>query len=359
MVAHFDASPYEVLGVARDAPESLIRSAYRRLALQHHPDKDTAEDATAKFQQIQEAYESLVTPERRKEQDYVFTDSQSRLKSACESGDVVKVRSLLEQRADVNALDNLGLAAIHHAVGAFGGGLGRGGTQTIPVLRALFEADVHPDDESSGGHTALFFASSSGYVPLVSFLLARRAAPESPNPEAPSPLMQAVEKGHLPIVKMLLGSNVSANFKDCDNVSALTSSIRSGHSEVAKCLLHEKADPTLEEELSPLYVAVEGCTRRVPGMLQIAELLIQAKADVMGSVNDPRAPLALAAQTNQVELNALLIDNLESQKRNRYWEGSEFQRNASLINHLCLPFVAICASCFPGLGKSQGNRAVQ
>lgn len=52
------AAHLSVLGVKEDTP-AAIRSAYRRLVLQFHPDKNSAPDAPAKFGQVQAAYEAL------------------------------------------------------------------------------------------------------------------------------------------------------------------------------------------------------------------------------------------------------------------------------------------------------------
>ena len=49
---------YGILGVSRDAKPEEIRSAYRRLALQSHPDVSGHQDA-ARFHEIQQAYETL------------------------------------------------------------------------------------------------------------------------------------------------------------------------------------------------------------------------------------------------------------------------------------------------------------
>jgi len=57
---------YNTLGVARTASDSEIKSAYRRLAMQHHPDKG---GDSQKFAQINEAYEVLKDPQRRAEYD--------------------------------------------------------------------------------------------------------------------------------------------------------------------------------------------------------------------------------------------------------------------------------------------------
>lgn len=52
---------YELLGIGRTADEVEIKKAYRKAALQHHPDKnpDRIEEATAYFALLQEAYEVL------------------------------------------------------------------------------------------------------------------------------------------------------------------------------------------------------------------------------------------------------------------------------------------------------------
>src|SRR3954471_12289323 len=58
--------PYEVLGVARDADETAIKKAFRRLARELHPDVNTDDpQAEEKFKEAAEAYEILSDPERR------------------------------------------------------------------------------------------------------------------------------------------------------------------------------------------------------------------------------------------------------------------------------------------------------
>lgn len=55
---------YEILGVARNAPESEIKKAYRQLALQYHPDRNPGnKEAEEKFKEASEAYEVLRDPE--------------------------------------------------------------------------------------------------------------------------------------------------------------------------------------------------------------------------------------------------------------------------------------------------------
>jgi len=58
---------YEVLGVGREASDTEIKSAYRRLAMQHHPDRnpDNQEEAGEKFKEITEAYSILADTQKR------------------------------------------------------------------------------------------------------------------------------------------------------------------------------------------------------------------------------------------------------------------------------------------------------
>jgi molecular chaperone DnaJ len=56
---------YQLLGVARDAVDADIKKAYRKLAMEHHPDRNHSPDAEAKFKEIAEAYEVLRDPQKR------------------------------------------------------------------------------------------------------------------------------------------------------------------------------------------------------------------------------------------------------------------------------------------------------
>jgi len=60
---------YAKLGVAPNATPDVIKAAYRKKAAQYHPDKNPSRDAAARFREIQEAYEVLSDPERRKAYD--------------------------------------------------------------------------------------------------------------------------------------------------------------------------------------------------------------------------------------------------------------------------------------------------
>ena len=58
---------YQTLGVSKDASEKELKSAYKKLSMQHHPDRTGGDDA--KFKQINEAYSTLKDPQKRQEYD--------------------------------------------------------------------------------------------------------------------------------------------------------------------------------------------------------------------------------------------------------------------------------------------------
>ena len=60
---------YEVLGVSKTATDAEIKSAFRKLAKQYHPDINKEADAEEKFKEIQEAYAVLSDPNKRKQYD--------------------------------------------------------------------------------------------------------------------------------------------------------------------------------------------------------------------------------------------------------------------------------------------------
>src|SRR5580658_8297480 len=60
---------YSVLGVDKKATQDEIKHAYRRLARKYHPDVSKEANAEEKFKNLQEAYEVLKDPEKRKAYD--------------------------------------------------------------------------------------------------------------------------------------------------------------------------------------------------------------------------------------------------------------------------------------------------
>jgi curved DNA-binding protein CbpA len=69
--------PYQTLGLSHDATPSQIKSNYRKLALQYHPDRqspstDNQDEITSKFVEIAAAYAILSDPAKKREYDHLY-----------------------------------------------------------------------------------------------------------------------------------------------------------------------------------------------------------------------------------------------------------------------------------------------
>ncbi|EAW14169.1 DnaJ domain protein [Aspergillus clavatus NRRL 1] len=100
---------YEILGVPEDATQDQIKSAYRKLALKHHPDKAPAEskdEAHTKFQQIAFAYAILSDERRRKRFDLTGSTAEAALED--EDFDWVDFyRDLYSNSVDSDAIEKI------------------------------------------------------------------------------------------------------------------------------------------------------------------------------------------------------------------------------------------------------------
>jgi molecular chaperone DnaJ len=79
--------PYRLLGVPRGATEDDVRKAYRRLARENHPDANPDDPAAEdRFKEIQQAYEVLSNPVKRKAYDERSQPSRRRRTAASRTG---------------------------------------------------------------------------------------------------------------------------------------------------------------------------------------------------------------------------------------------------------------------------------
>lgn len=69
---------YETLGLALGSSAADIKAAYRRLALELHPDRNPAPEAAERFSAVAAAYEVLGDPERRQAYDRALATERAR-----------------------------------------------------------------------------------------------------------------------------------------------------------------------------------------------------------------------------------------------------------------------------------------
>ena len=131
--------PYELLGVPRDASGDGVRKAYRRLARQHHPDAnpDTPE-AEERFKEIQQAYEILSNPEKKRQYDERLRSSARKRRGGSRTGTVGSTRTKNTSQVDLaDLLAKLGNHPGNRASGhkEFGGSLS--GNDVARIARLL------------------------------------------------------------------------------------------------------------------------------------------------------------------------------------------------------------------------------
>jgi molecular chaperone DnaJ len=73
-------NPYEILGINASASEDEVKKAYRKLAMQYHPDRNPGDpEAEIKFKEITNAYESLTNPSDQGDYQDLFSDVFSQM----------------------------------------------------------------------------------------------------------------------------------------------------------------------------------------------------------------------------------------------------------------------------------------
>ncbi len=119
-------SPYDVLGVAKDATADAIRTAYRRLARKHHPDVNPGDPkAEEQFKAISAAYEVLGDEAKRKTYDEFGEDSLKGGFDPSKAREYAKWQNTRQQRSRGFSSDGGGPVEFDFA-DLFGGGRPRG-----------------------------------------------------------------------------------------------------------------------------------------------------------------------------------------------------------------------------------------
>jgi molecular chaperone DnaJ len=137
---------YEILGVARTANDGDLKSAYRKLAMKYHPDRNPGDKtAEEKFKEAAEAYAILADPEKRSLYDRF---GHAGVKSAAGAGAGFDPSVFQEFGDFADILGNMfGFGDL------FGGGRRRGGPQRGADLR--YDLEITFEESARGAETAI------------------------------------------------------------------------------------------------------------------------------------------------------------------------------------------------------------
>lgn len=157
----------------------------------------------------------------------------ARIVSAARSGDVSAVRTLLRQRANVNAPDAEGMTALHWAAHR----------NSEELVRLLIGAGANPNAGNRYGVKPLHEAATVGNAGIVEALLKAGADPNAIYGEGETPLMTASRAGSIPVVRTLLAHGAHVNAREAwRGQSALMWAAVEDHAEVARVLIDAGAD---------------------------------------------------------------------------------------------------------------------
>src|SRR5580658_10658195 len=161
-----------------------------------------------------------------------FGASTSPIADAAMQGDQAAVRALVEQKADVNAVQADGATAIQWAVYR----------DDLEMADVLIAAGANIKLANREGATPLYLASLHGSAPMIEKLLKNGADANDRGPGGETPLMLVARTGNLDAIRLLLDHHADVNAKDkLRGTTALMWAIDQSHPEAVKLLFEHGA----------------------------------------------------------------------------------------------------------------------
>ena len=253
-------------------------------------------------------------------------------------------RTLLQQKADVNAAQVDGMTALHWAARQ----------NDLDTAQSLLKAGAKVTSATRYGVTPLFLAATNGNTPMVELFLKAGADPNSANPGGETTLMTATRTGNIDTVKLLIERGANVNAKETvRGQTALMWAVLENHPHVARLLIEKGADlnaqtavvipdgttgepggatsgnigangpgfyraravPTPSGAMSPLLFAAR------EGNQEMTRLLLDAKADINLTSANGSTPLVVAITNNHITLAmSLLARGADPNLADHFWK---------------------------------------
>jgi ankyrin repeat protein len=254
----------------------------------------------------------------------------ARLADAAMRSDREAVRTLLQQKIDVNAGQPDGTTALHWAVQK----------DDLETAQLLLKSGAKADTATRYGVTPIYLAALNGNAAMIDVLLKAGASPNAANPGGETALMTAAKTGKPDAVKLLLDRGAKVNEKESvRGQTALMWAVLENHPDIVKMLLAAGADINAQSNVD----VPDGVTdpprgtsgdigahgpgmyrsRAVPspsgamtslmyaardGNMEMARILVEAKADLNKPSANGTPPIVDAIINNHITLAMYLLE---------------------------------------------------
>jgi uncharacterized protein len=216
---------------------------------------------------------------------------------AVKKADHAAVRSLLQQKVDVNLPEADGMAALHWAARL----------DDVEAADLLIRAGAHAKAATRYGVTPLSLAAANGHAAMIERLLEAGADANGALPEGETPLMSAAATGNVAAIKTLLAHGADVNARESSKgQTPLMWAAADGHAAAVELMIESGADIHARSKgrFTPLLFAV----RR--GAADVVRVLLAAGADVNETVQGAAFSTGVAGPTeDSTSVSGLAIIN--------------------------------------------------
>jgi uncharacterized protein len=271
----------------------------------------------------------------------VLQAGDTRVAEAAQRGDVAAIRTLVQQKADVNTPLVDGSTALHWAVES----------DDLDTVDVLLKAGANPKAQDRYGFTPLYFACVNGNARVIRKLLESGADANAADAQKETTLMTAARTGSIDALKALLQNGASVNAKDALSQTALMWAVRSNHPAEVQLLLEFGADVNAATRVGKtppkrppgagggshgVGIVRSGWPERgfqdaTPGAmtallyaardgrLESAKMLLAAKAQVNQPDTNGITPLLMAITNNHLDVARFLVEKGADPNGTDWW----------------------------------------
>jgi ankyrin repeat protein len=221
---------------------------------------------------------------------------ESPLLDAAKNGNVRAVRTLIQQKADVNAAAPDGTTPLHWAANR----------DNVEAVDLLLRAGAKAQAANRYGVTPLHLASTIGSAAVIERLLKAGANPNQALPDGETPLMTAARAGKPDAIKALVAAGADVRYKEpSKGQTALMWAAAENNADAIKVLVELGANPR-ERSKGGSFTAYLFAVRA--GHVDAARALVGAGVPVDEALSDGTSALVLATINAHYEVASVLLD---------------------------------------------------